>query len=97
LRCRLEEKDLLLLTDFVMRHGDEDEETQKKRLEKGAVVDEVENTISLEEFINIYTEDRVNCDSLLRILQKEYKNTTIGEELEDQLDKARPLPPALPW
>ncbi|GMH40927.1 hypothetical protein BSKO_08831 [Bryopsis sp. KO-2023] len=71
---RLPEDKLAALADFVMRQGEEDVKVSKGafRLEEGDFP--ASNLISIEEWINIFTEEKVSLAALERLIDNEYKD-----------------------
>jgi len=71
------------LTDFLIRHGDEDLESAYTHytFDEENKPTTLYTTINISEWLDIFTEDKVRLDSLVRLIDNEYKNKKQREYL----------------
>ncbi len=72
------------LTDFLMRQGETSTEVDKGRFRANAK--SAENFIDIEEWIDIFTEDKANWPALKRLIEHEYPDEESQERVMDLLE-----------
>lgn len=83
---RLTDDKLAALTDFLMRQGDEDVNINQSKLkydEENQPEGIFTSTISVHEWVDIFSEDKVKMASLERLIDSEYKDRRTREALVD--------------
>ena len=72
------------LTDFLMRQGETSTKVEKGRFRANA--SSAENFIDIEEWIDIFTEDKANWPALKRLIEHEYPDEESQERVMDLLE-----------
>ena len=82
----VEDWQLAALTDFLMRQGETGTQVQKGRFNRKEP--SVENFIDIEEWIDIFTEDKVNWPALKRLIVHEYPNEDSRKAVKELLEES---------
>lgn len=105
---RLPDDKLAALADFMMRQSEEDDAVMKGKFSLEDYVPK-NNSVSIEEWVDMFTEDKVHLQSLERLIDNEYKDkktrkvlvrlaegekpSEVMEDLKDGLLEEEPLVP----
>lgn len=77
---RLKDEKLAALADFMMRQSEEDDDVMKGKFKLENYVPK-NNSVSIEEWVDMFTEDKVHLESLERLIDHEYQDETTNKVL----------------